>query len=385
LKVAEIDLKSGETRRIEADLDPLLFSGRVTVGGKGAAAHVYVRNASSGDRQHFESQRDGSFRAVLAARGVYVVDVARVDAQGSEMRAGQVAFDDPARPVEIAIPATAAVVAHVRSGEKPVPGVIVMASAMSSADEGVELRGYGHRTDAEGNWKFDNLVPGRWLFSVRDPETGRAAQKGVSLHESDTADVDLDLGKPPGIQGRIRDRAGTPVPDALVDCLVVGAAGVPQRVSARSDFDGEFTVGTFTELTVPANCSVSTIGGIVDGFRAAAGNWVDLQLPAVTGTLQIADWAKRYSGDTFWLTAPDGRTISLAAVSQTAPRWGSSLRIDALAAGRWRVIRVGSIPQWNALAAGEFGSLTAVADVTLGAGTSETIQLYPAPAQGGTK
>jgi len=181
------------------------------------------------------------------------------------------------------------------------------------------------------------------------------------------------------------DANGIPAVNAQVDCLVSDANGVGLRFNGRTDFDGKFSIAGTASFTLPALCSVVTSAGTVDAFRAASGDNVDVQLPAATATLQISDWYTRYRPDTFWLTAPNGRAISLSAVAQTFSRSGPALRIPALAAGHWSLIRISSISQWNALALGQFGALPPMADLTMDAGTAKTIQVYEAPAhQGGT-
>jgi hypothetical protein len=386
LKVDEVDLKAGETRRIEADLEPLVFRGRVTMGGKGVAAHVTLQNRSTSDlaRHYFKSLQDGSFNTALPNSGTYSADVARVDAQGDHIPAGEVEFSDPARLVEIAIPDTATVVVHVRAEEKPVSNALVWSAHLSETAGLVDQSKRGRSTGSQGDVKFEHVLPGDWTFSVRDEASGRGAEKTLSVHESETAEVTLDIKGTGGITGTVRDAAGNGVFNAQIDCLVIGETGVPSRLKTRTESDGRFSVGAFSKLSAPALCSVTTPPGVVDGFKAMAGEAVNIQLPIATGALRISDWGKFSNPDTFWLTAPGGRAISLSAVAGAVTRSGVELHIAAVAAGRWRVIRIGSISQWMAFAAGQFSELPAVADLALGTGTTQTIQIYEKPAgQGG--
>src|SRR5207244_7938729 len=84
-------------------------------------------------RQHFDSKKDGSFYALLPDKGIYEASAVPLDAQSDEITVGEVEFNDPSRPVEIVLPATATVIAHVRSGGQPLPNTDVSASLPTSA------------------------------------------------------------------------------------------------------------------------------------------------------------------------------------------------------------------------------------------------------------
>jgi hypothetical protein len=385
LRADDVELKSGETRKVEAEFEPLVFHGRVLMGGKGVAAHVLLENLSNpeGVRQHFVSLDDGSFNAVLSARGAYSAVVGLKESQSETMPAGEVHFDDPARPVDITVPETAAVTVHVRMNDQPAARKVVEVAHLSEDGGRVKRLDYGRLTDANGDAKFEHLTPGDWLFSVRDDESSRGAEKTISLRESQSAEVALDLQRVGGIRGTVRDANGFPAVNAQVDCLVSDTNGVALRFNGRTDFDGKFSVAGTSTFTLPALCSVATSAGTVDAFRAASGDDVDVHLPTATATLQITDWYSWNRPDTFWLTAPDGRAISLSAVAQTFSRSGLSLRISALAAGHWNLIRIASIAQWNALAIGQFGALPPIADLTMEAGKAKTIQIYDVSAHPG--
>ena len=387
LRADDVELKSGETRKVKAEFEPLVFHGRVLMGGKGVAAHVILEALSTpeGVRQHFVSLNDGTFNAVLSARGTYSAVVGLKEAQSETMPAGEVNFDDPARPVDITVPEAAAVLVHVRMNDQPASRKIVEVAHLSEDGGRVKHLDYGRLTNSNGDAKFEHLMPGDWVFSVLDDESSRGAEKIVSLRESQSAEVVLDIQAVGGIRGTINDANGVPVVNAQVDCVVSDANGVALRFNGRTDFDGKFSVAGTSTFTLAALCSVAAPAGTVDAFKAASGDNVDVHLPSATATLQITDWYKWYRPDTFWLTAPDGRAISLSAVAQTFSRSWPSLRIPALAAGHWSLIRIASIAQWNALAIGQAGALSPVADLTMDAGTAKTIRLYETPApQGGT-
>ena len=171
-----------------------------------------------------------------------------------------------------------------------------------------------------------------------------------------------------------------PAPHVRVDCLYIPITAVPARSSAETDIDGNFVIDTYSKSPLPVQCGAVAPAGIVTAFKAIAGQHIDVQLPTMTATLRIKDWARFYNPETFWLVAADGAAVRIASVAEIVGRSGELLQIPAVAAGRWRVVRVQSIPQWVALAAGQSAALPTVADIELKPGAAETIQVYESPA-----
>jgi hypothetical protein len=382
VKIAEVELNAGETRRIDGGLEPIVFQGRVTSGGKGVAAKVTLesRSVQGVAQQSFESKNDGTFYAVLPNIGTYSVVAYRLDSQSNDIPLGEIDFTDPSQPMEIVLPATSTAVIHVRAVGKPVPSATVWISQTRNGLGRIEQDRRGRSTDSEGDVKFEYVVAGEWVFSAHDEGSGSRAARSVVVREGEDSHVTLDIGPSNAIQGSLHDAAGVAVPNARIDCVVLGTTGTPSRSGSVTDADGKFTVDTYSKLSAPALCSVIAPSGVVDAFKAMPGDAATVQLPPSTGALRISDWAKWYSPGAFWLAAPDGRVISLSAVAEVAGRFGPPLQIPALAAGHWQVIRLQSIPQWVALALGQGGALPAVAEVNLDAGTVQSIHVYDTPA-----
>ena len=366
-----VELKPGETRRVEAKLAPNVFEGMVTSDGAGVAAKLTI---DLGDgRLNFISDATGRFHAVLPHRGTYRVVVARLQTQGNLVPVGDVPFLDPAQPVEITIPPSGGVSARVRAGERPVSGALVWLAHRDPAGSIDDMTQRARTTNASGQATFDDLSAGPWTLSVRDEEGHRGAQKTVVVHPGEQTAVDLELARAMALEGTIKDLGGSPLPHALIDCLFDGPTGLPERAVAESDPDGKFVIDLIPPAPPDALCSVVSYTGAVDAFKASPGQPVEITLTGATGSLRILDWTD--PKDELWLVAGDGRVISLNSVAAAIGRSPSALTIPGLAAGRWNLVRAGSMSQWLVLAGGLGDSLPSLETVDLRAGSAETIHL----------
>jgi hypothetical protein len=327
---------------------------------------------------YFNSNESGTFTAVLPFRGTYSVEVARLfiaqGTQGPEVPIGEVEFSDPERRIEIAIPETR-VITRVRSSERPVEGAVVTAFLRRDGSGELESMELGGMTDVGGQATFEGLVPGVWTFAVHEKETDRSAEKALTVRQGDDASVDLDLQWVAAIKGTVHDFGGMPLPRAHVDCVYTGVAGIPVSAGADADYQGEFSIKVSKE-GMSALCDVIGPAGGIDAFRAVSNQHVDVTMPAATATLRIADWYQQQHPDMYWLAAADGRVVSLSGIATRISRFGAPLVVPGLASGRWKVVRIESMPQWLALGSGMAGSLRSVAEISLDPGASQTINLY---------
>ena len=376
VEIGDLDVKAGETRRLERTITPNVFEGIVTSDGKGLRAKITIEDGTN--RMNFISDADGIFHAVLQEKGTYRVGVARLSSQGNIIPIGEVGFNDPSRRIEIAIPKGGSVTARVRHGDQPLPRTVVWVSRREDSGNVEELSNRGGTTDLNGDVTFDDLIPGSWTFSVRDTETRRGAQRAVTVDEGADIAIVLDFADAARIEGTIHDLGGSPLSGAHVDCLFVGPTGNPDRAGAESNSDGAFSVDLIPPAPPVALCSVVTPMGTVDAFKAFPGQTLDLRVPAATAALTISDWNDK-NPYLFWLVATDGRAINLNAVAPTGI-FRSAVSIAALTAGRWKIIRAGSLSQLLSIAAGMGNSLPPITEFTLSAGTAETIHLDNSPA-----
>lgn len=372
-EIADVTIETGETRQVEATITPNVFEGIITSDGKGVAAKVTLDDR--GQKISFVSDATGAFDVVLQHKGMYRVVAARLSAQGNFIPIGNVAFTDPSRRIEITLPTGGTVMTRVRVGDRPVANTVVWISRRDETGAVDAMTNRGRTTDASGVATFEEVAPGTWTFSVRDSGTRRGASKTVVVDAGKRTTIDLDLARAAAIEGTVQDLGGFPLPRARIECLVIGPAGLPDRVTADSDTSGVFAIDLIPPQPPSALCSVISPMGSVDALRLTPGQPATIVVSGATGTLTVADWMECRNPDRVWLVAPDGRTINLQSVAAKTGRFGAQLTIPALAAGRWRAVLVESLPQLIALARGLGTSIPAITEITLSGTTAQTIRL----------
>jgi hypothetical protein len=319
-----VELKAGEARRIAPRITPNLFEGIVTSDGAPVVAKVMLED---GDRVlSFISDARGLFHVVLEKPGLYRVAVERLSAQSNDIPIGDIAFTDPSRRIEIAIPKGSSVIARARIGDHPVPArTLITMSRRRETGLVDRMTARGRFTNAAGEATFDDVASGGWTFSVQDDESGSAAEKSVSIESGENKTVNLELIESTALEGTIRDLGGMSLPRARVECLYVAATGNLIRAGAVSDAEGHFAI----EVTAPpppsALCSVVGPLGSVDAVRMTPGERVDFTVAAASATLRIADWGEVQNPDTYWLVAPDGRPVSVNGVAGILGQSGAPL------------------------------------------------------------
>jgi hypothetical protein len=373
LRGPEIEVKPGDALKIEPMFTPLVFRGRVTSGGRPVEGNIDIRGSRRTDPlPSVALSKTGEFEAILERRGTYEVDV-RVRPPARMIWIGDVAFDDPAQPIEIALPA-GAIALTVRAEGKAVANASASARMQRDASEGV------HRfdlipvkTNAGGAATLNDLLPGTWVVSVQD-ESGRVAEKSVTVAGKDPVPVTIELREPPAIRGRVTESFGAPVPAARVTCIVPGADGLPSTSAALTSEDGTFSIPRQPSGRGPVLCGVSSFSG-VQAYRVNPGTDAELVLPAETASLQLVSLPPLHRLSTLWLASPDGR---LAEVSEYVRGTAASpvLSIPAMAAGRWKLVRVSSLGEWLALTNGG-GMLTPLAEVSLNPGDRQRLEVSP--------
>lgn len=91
------------------------------------------------------------------------------------------------------------------------------------------------RTDHDGRFRFDQLVPAKWSLEAAD-ETARATQEGIELGSGASREVELQLEIQDQLNVIVTNHLGAPVANAEVKVTSEGPA--EQRERARTDAGG---------------------------------------------------------------------------------------------------------------------------------------------------
>jgi hypothetical protein len=286
--------------------------------------------------------------------------------------AGDVAFTDPARLVEIALP-EAEIVVSVRANGEPVRNVAVAGRMLRDGAGGLQPLDVEATTGAGGEARLSGMLPGSWMISVFDETRKASARKRVVLADAKPARVELELVPAETISGTVREAYGAPVAGARVLCIVPVAEGPAQAAVVSSADDGTFELGSAGAARSTIPCSVTSYAG-ADAFRIAGGSPAVFALPARPASVQVLGLPPLPRKASLWLTSEDGRGIDVSPYLRSDEST-ASLVIPAVAPGRWRLVRAGSVAEWLMLTTGAARMLPAIAVIALEPGEQRTIDL----------
>ena len=372
IEVAMIELSAGEERRYDANIDPLVFRGRVTSGGTGVAMQLSIWGDLGG--RPALSKPTGEFAILLPKRGTYAVQGYSGKQPGRAIEFGSIAFDDPRQPVELRVPQGVAEVV-VTDGGKPAAGATVFAQLQL---DGTFYSGPAGRVtlDDSGTARFPSLFEGRtWLFEARG-ENGRIAEKAIVVRGDTPLRIALELQDPVLVGGTIRDHNGAPMKDARVSCIYLNADDHPRLAGSQPEADGRYAVKLASAPSSKVRCGVR--GATIGTFATAPSRTADYTLPPPekTGTLVIKNWRHTVrTRNTLWLTNAAGDVFNLDWVGGGAGPAPAPLTIGGVPAGRWKIVRVKSLPNLGALARGTMVGLQDVETITIKAGEKTEIAL----------
>lgn len=357
-----IDLRAGETRSIDAVVDPPVFEGQIVRAGKPLPTQAGFQGTSrDGMRRFTRSDDAGRFTVILPERGMYNVTVTPLDRPDTVIDVGEIDFSDPRRRAIVAVP-TAALRVRVLEDGRPAPNADVRLSLLRPGLRQPVSSRRSATTDAGGEALLDGLLEGNWLVEAISAG-GRA--EAAAVVRDDRATIELEVRPASTLRGIVRHADNAVEARARVDCLFVGPSGIPQSVRTMTDGEGRFAFDLPTPPPTRLNCGVSANSGRTAAYTLSATTSADLVLPAKPATLRIGDWDARRDRDAYWLVSGD-RMFNLSWSNGTAH----------LPAGSWKIVRATSLADWIRLATAGGNALSPIREFRLEEGEATTIRLH---------
>jgi hypothetical protein len=185
IRVGELHVEASQNVERELEIEPLVFHGRVSRRGAPVRGDLSLGDAKQPGamRRIVRLADDGSFSLLLPATGVYDVEV--TPRTERKIRLGWFGFEDPARPVTIAIPSGVIRCLVVSASGQPQPGKAVVLKQLAT---GTAPTVRGGRTGPTGEATIDNLAPGEWTATVQGVD---GVEERVTLREDEPAAVVL--------------------------------------------------------------------------------------------------------------------------------------------------------------------------------------------------
>ena len=364
----QLEVKPGETREVEALIEPLVFRGRVVGKSEDLMGNLVVLGSRRSDIvPSVPVSSNGEFVTILPRRDTYFVGFASHGVPQMTW-VGNTPFTEPSQPLEIRLP-QGAIVAQLRQNGRPVADAMVIARMQHQPATDFPLSTFPARTGADGQARLEGLLPGQWVVTV----VGAGyAQKSVTVSASEPAYADLDMTSGLDVTGMVSETFGSPVAGARVSCVLHGPAGLPYLRTAVTGDDGTFSIDERVASRATVLCGVTSVRG-AQAYRVVAGEPARLVLPSNPAMLRVTSLPPmdRFSG--LWLVSRDGRLLDVSSYAPTVSG-PATLTIPALAPDAWKLVRVSSPAEWMALASGG-GPLPGIADVMLEPNERKTVDL----------
>lgn len=370
IQVRTVELLPGDTRRLEVEVAPRVYSGRLVTDGKGLAAQIGIAEPPSprAMTRFAQSDADGAFMVMLPDEGIYRVTVTPRE-QTSQLDLGEIRFGDPLQPVLLELP-TATLTIRVLRRDAPVAGASVTAvlrrgTAYGDVAEIVRKA----TTNADGAVRLPYMTRGTWSIEASiDKQRARA-----TANVPGSPPVDLRLTEARQIGGVVR---GPGAAGATVTCLFARADGIPQIASTDSAADGSYAIELAEPLPARLQCGVATASGRIATFTATPAQTADVTLPSDGGAVRIADWGERVNRNRFWLVSSAGQLYDLSWISSKLRTGWAPLAIAGIAPGSWSIVQVSAAADWTALVTGNARRLPVVARFSVGPREATEVRLH---------
>ena len=272
LEVDSVTLKSGDTKKIEPVVRPLVVSGHVMSHGSGVATTLTFKDppGPGAITRRVGTKEDGSFHVTLPREGFYTV-AARHSLAVPDIQLGAIRFEKSSGDVHIVLPeGSLSVRVFSGSGGSPAVDVPLIASLLT---DDPALGGFAHlerrvRTNSIGEVAFDDLQDGSWLVRARSND-GAVAEKTVAVSSAHPASVTLNLNDGSMLEGTVVGGIGLPAGMAAVDCIYSSTDNIPRTVRADADSEGNFSIHIPLPAPERLQCGVTTLDGAIGTFNTA--------------------------------------------------------------------------------------------------------------------
>jgi hypothetical protein len=378
IDVATVTLESGDAKKIEPEIRPLVLSGHVTSHGHGVATSLAFTDppGPGAITRRVMAKEDGSFHTVLPRPGLYAVAALR-SLGDPDIELGPIRFDDSSGDVHIVLPeGSLSVRVFSGSGGSPAADVQLIASLLTDAPAqgGFERLERRVRTNSIGEVAFDDLQEGSWLVRARSND-GAIAEKTVAVSSAHPASVTLNLNDGSLLEGTVVGGVGLPAGMAAVDCIYSSTDNIPRTVRADADSEGNFSIHIPLPAPERLQCGVTTLDGAIGTFITAPVSDARFALPPATALLTITNWSDSANRDRFWLVAADGGLFDMSWAARKLRTWAAPFTIPRVPAGVWSVVRIDSAGAFQLLASGGAGSLPRIAGIRVVPGKGQQISM----------
>jgi hypothetical protein len=376
IDVTTLKIESGDKKKLEPVIEPLVVSGHITSHSRGLSASIAFTDPPGPGAivRRVMSHEDGAFKTLLPRPGYYAV-AARRRPPDADTQLAPMQFDHASRDVRIELPEGSLSV-RVFSGDRPESEVQITATMLGDSSEQNQLLRLERRarTDSIGEVTIGELQDGMWLVKARGKDEA-VAEKTVTIDAATPASLTLHLDDGSTLEGSVIDGAGNPAGMAWVDCIYTGSDNIPRTGYAAADSWGKFSIHFPKPAPERLRCGVTAADGAIGTFITAPVSDANLTLPSATAAVTFTNWSDRGNKDRFWLLAPDGGLFDLSWAALKFRKLDGPFTIPRVPAGAWSVVRIDSAGALFALAGGGAAALPRVAQVRLAAGESQEISM----------
>lgn len=251
-----------DARHPEASIriDEVPVIGAVSFGGEPLSAKLCFGGCLGGESISLHTIDDGTFAGVISRQGDWTLEIQAEDPFVRHVFSKiLVELDEGigAAEVNVDLPATSIEGRVVDTLGQPIEGARLILQPRSTSGRPVQLG-----TDSEGSFSIHGQPYGRYAIEALYQRRRSSAPRTVEISEAaPEAAVEIVLGDPVEIRGKVVTESGEPVAGATVWPVErPGARGASLTIPAATDADGTF------ELAVPPRGGSTSVAILANGF-----------------------------------------------------------------------------------------------------------------------